>query len=690
MPRRLTLAAPLLLAASLCRAAAVGTQVAPIAQPGLPILPTVSLNLSPVLGQSLLPPAPGLSAAPLLTLSPSLSLPETRPVSLVAAPRMPAALPAAAVRPMPAAVSLFAIAADLGAMRNANAGDDSRRASAGARFDLGRPGRIAGEAVPAVQPLWKDPSRAARLGSSKVLQAVGLRKAAAYVAPPAPAGDPVVDAFVKELLVVLVRSGGDPTKAETELIDILARAHAAGQLEPVLQALVADPRVAAYLPPIPEAKRKEYAAQLAFMMGAELEGAGKIPGAKPFEPWDEMGKRHMGLVYGSAYAPRGPGAPSLFSEPGFVEEFEALTGASFSGGNRAIPLIDGPASFKVRFALMRKAKKSIHILSWAFYDDVTGSAAADLLIEKKRAGVDVKVMVDGKTSRAHGAKVLERMRAAGIEVVLFQDPARKYDGLHTKVLLVDGRFAVAGGMNFGDEYSHMGQGPKWRDTDMLYMGSALKDTARFARELWNAQVRLQGLKHGLIAESAMDPAKGTARLSFVAQDPAGEATILLAYLKAIAGASRVIRIENAYFITMPALRVALLDALQRGVRVDILTNSAESVDEPIVSAPILQSLPELIRAGAKVYLKKGDTLHSKFMTVDGVFAVLGSFNLHPRSVRYEKEMVLNILDARFVSDLDRTFKADTDRATAVTDPDGLKVPDSALTRLVRRYLFNQL
>ena len=155
-------------------------------------------------------------------------------------------------------------------------------------------------------------------------------------------------------------------------------------------------------------------------------------------------------------------------------------------------------------------------------------------------------------------------------------------------------------------------------------------------------------------------------------------------------ASTVINIENAYLITMPQLRAALLDALRRGVKVNILTNSAESIDEPIVTAPILASLPELIAAGAGVFLKRGSTLHSKFMTVDGLFSITGSFNLHPRSVRYEHELIVSVLDVRVAARLDRAFAADVAAALSVTDPGALAIPDSPLTRIVRRYLFNQL
>ncbi len=509
--------------------------------------------------------------------------------------------------------------------------------------------------------------------------------------PAVPAPDPLVEAFARELLTALIKSDGDSAKAESELIAVLARAHAAGQLGPALQALAIDPSVVPHLPPMPAEKRALFAAQFAFMIGAELEGAGKIPGAKPFESWEDMSRRQLALVAASEHPPRGPEAPSLFSEPGFTREYETLTGAAFTEGNSAKPLIDGPASFAVRFGLMRKAKRSIHIQSWAFYDDTTGNAAADLLIAKKSEGLDVKIMVDGKTVALHGAAVLARMAAAGIEVVFFNDASRKYDGLHTKILLVDGVDAIVGGMNFGDEYSHMGAGQKWRDTDMLYRGPVVAQTARFMAGLWNAQVEAQSLPHGrMSADVPAAPASGGARMSFLADGPEGEATIMLAYLKAISGASRVINIENAYVITTPALRTALLAALRRGVKVNILTNSAESVDEPIVTAPILASLPELIAAGAGVLLKRGSTLHSKFMTVDGLFSITGSFNLHPRSVRYEHELIVSVLDARVAARLDRAFAADVAAALPVTDPAALAIPDSPLTRIVRRYLFNQL
>ena len=549
-------------------------------------------------------------------------------------------------------------------------------------------------AAPLMSPVLAPPSMPA-LGALQGLAAspapaAYFDGARAVPAAATPASGLTLEAIVAELLQALARAQGDPAKIEEELIGVLAKAHMAGLLEPALKIAFNDPRVIPHLPPIPEGKRDLYAAQVAGMIGAELEGAGRIPGTKPFEPWDEMSRRQLEAVARSAFAPRGPAEASLFTEAGFVAEYEALTGAKFSAGNETRALIDGPASFAERFRLMRAATKSVFIQSWAFYDDATGAAAADLLIAKHREGVAVKVMVDGKTAALHGAATLARLKAAGVEVVLFQDAARRYDGLHTKVMVVDGEVAIAGGMNFGDEYSHMGGKPGWRDTDLLYRGPEVARTLAFMAELWNAQVAAQGLPYGRLDPAAAAAPVGGARLAFLADGPEGEATILLAHLKAIAGASRVINIENAYLIEMPQLRAALLGALARGVKVNILTNSAESVDEPIVSAPILASLPDLVAAGATVGLKQGTTLHSKFMTVDGIFSIVGSFNLHPRSVRYEHELIVSALDAGLAAELDAAFARDLAAARRVAEPSDIAVPDDPLSRVVRRYLYNQL
>jgi len=502
-----------------------------------------------------------------------------------------------------------------------------------------------------------------------------------------------VDRAARKLLLTLLRHQDDPLAAEAEVLKQLAQAHQAGMLEPLFVSVLKDPRIAPMLPQMPEGAGEVYAKRLAKIAGAELEGAGMIPGVDPVEKWKARGKRQMGLVNDSAFERRKAGESSLLLEEDFIIEMEALTGDRFTSGNRIRAMGDGARAYAERSRLISGARRNIDLMAWALYDDKAGQATADLLIAKRKKGVQVRVIVDGQTvaDAGHGRQVLARLEAAGVEVIRFHDSAREYDGLHAKMMIIDGRIAVAGGRNVGDPYLHADpDGHRWRDMDVVYEGPAVAQSLRLFARLFNEQVFAQGLGYEPMAAPRAAAASGAARAMVSYQRPGERSKVLLGMLKAISGASTRINIENAYFITFPAIRQALMEALERGVEVNILTNSAESVDEAIVIVPILESLPELIEAGAKVYLKQGDTLHAKFMTVDGVYSNVTSFNLHPRSDRYEHEMSVSALDAGLAAELDAEYAADILAARPILRGEDLIIPRSALTFIVSRYLFNQL
>jgi len=479
----------------------------------------------------------------------------------------------------------------------------------------------------------------------------------------------------------------DITLQEKMVISYFGKAYEAGQLEKTVIKVLDAPEIQHLLPPPVLANKGAAVRQLTAYIGAELETAGVVPGVSGAESWVDMSARHLKLALASAYRSRKPGETSLFSELGFVNEFAVLTGAPFTRGNEVRFLVDGPASFSERERLIKNAKKSIHILTWALYDDETGKWTIEQLTAKKRENpaIDIKIMVDGKTSGLHGKNTIATLSQTGIEVVRFQDDSRQYDGLHCKSMVVDGEAAIAGGMNFGNVYSHMGIGQKWRDTDVLVTGPAVAQFSDLFADLWNKQAGAKRMPRAARSANA-----GNSMVSVIAQTPGKESYVMLGILKAISGASTRINIENAYVIMMPALKMALMDALSRGVQVNILTNSATSVDEPVVSVPILKSLPDLLKAGAGIYLKNGDTLHSKFLTVDGVFCQVGSFNMHPRSIRYEKEMAVNIVDPQMAAELEAIFNTDVSRARKITTPEQLNIPASTQSDLIQRYFFNQL
>jgi len=501
---------------------------------------------------------------------------------------------------------------------------------------------------------------------------------------PAPQMPPMDSAQMAQQLEAFVGKILSDPQAEAEMIQMLAALNQAGQLEPVLHMVSLKAIEAGSLPPMPEQKRKEMVTQLAGMIDAEFRSHGMALDAENqvFQSWEAMAGDHLAQIAMTKIPPRGPGELSCFTEQAFLKELEALQGAPFRQGNRITPLIDGPASFAERDRLIDSATTSIHMMTWAFYDDETGWETARKLVAKHQEGVEVEVVVDGQVAERMGhGETLKFMEEHGIKVVRWKDPERPYDGQHRKALIVDGTSAVVGGLNAGNVYSHKGpkEGQKWRDTDVLLEGPAVADCERLFASVC-----------GRDADPRAPEPVDSARSSIVNHVPGDDAHIMLATMKAIQGASESIDIENAYFIETPGIKKVLMDALARGVRVRILTNSAQSVDEQIVTAPILRSLPELVAAGAEVYLKQGDTLHSKFMVIDGMYSSVGSYNLHPRSERYEGEMTVNTLDTRTAAFLTQAFENDIDRAKQVMSPDEIKVPENILTLIVSRYFFNQV
>ncbi|MDD2805444.1 MAG: phosphatidylserine/phosphatidylglycerophosphate/cardiolipin synthase family protein [Elusimicrobiales bacterium] len=496
--------------------------------------------------------------------------------------------------------------------------------------------------------------------------------------------DKLVAAFKERMVKQITSNWNHPSRVDDAIVAQLALAHKEGVLEPVVVGVLSDPRLARFFPAGAKMKPEEAARVLSMYIGAELESTGQVPGVQAVEGWDELTARHLGLTR--------PGAP-VSDTRAFLAGLGAVQQTPFSSGNRIVPLINGPASFSKRAELIRSAKKSVYLTTWAFYDDETGHHTADLLISKKNEGLDVRLMIDKDTAGLYDKGILAKIAAAGIPVLRYQPAAKNYYEFHSKILIVDGKYAVLGGMNIGNEYSHMAGVEKWRDTDVLVQGPALKDAMKFFAGAWNAQAAGDGLALRADAAAYDGAAAGGADAAIVVNAPGKEPYILLSMLRAVYAARTRINIENAIIVLPPAMKQALLDARARGVEVNILSNSLETIGDKMMSAMILGSFPELVQAGANVYLKEGGLhhrLHSKFMTVDGAYGVIGSYNLQPRSQRYVMEIAVNFSDRQAVADLDAAFRNDIAAAKHARKVKDLGIPYMPIKGLVHKFMFNQL
>ena len=444
-------------------------------------------------------------------------------------------------------------------------------------------------------------------------------------------------------------------------------------------------------------------------------------GVNRYPEWDELNNRLYEEGTAAALAVSGT------RNEGFMDGMEKLVDERFSQGNGVQPLINGPASFEQRYALIEAAKDSIYIATWKLYGDDTGIKMVDSLLAKRvqSPNLDIRVMVDGNVA-IRDPKSLDQLRRlvdANIPVAFHHYDERPFDGFHYKVTVIDGAtshpIAISGGMNIGNEYSHGYGTPiadhpdrrKWRDTDVRIEGpNARADYLGFVR-LWNDQASrsnsIEPFGQKLLSISLRSDLPevsdfGAAKVLTTVDEPEPRSRqkVTLAMVYAIQAAEQSIDIENAYFMDVPAIRYSLVDAMKRGVTVRILTNSIGSVDEKAVAVPILKGLYKLIRdAGAagvqlercQLYARKklrpelvnADTLHSKFMVVDREFCQVASFNIHARSLRLEVESAHNIVDGELGEALSAQFTRDLEDARQYRNADEIEFPTDLVSRFLR-------
>jgi cardiolipin synthase len=481
----------------------------------------------------------------------------------------------------------------------------------------------------------------------------------------------------------------DRAAAESEVIQILADLRDANQLRPVLAKVVHEARKKPGFPQIP-GDDSAVADQLFMMIDAELYSRGFSPlGARAkFKPWAKLAAEQALAVERSG--------TSTIGSSQFFSQFAKLVGMSAQDGTKVRLLNEAKDALSERVRMVNGAKKSIWLMTWAMYGDNVGNEFADLLIKKFKEGVDVRLIVDGQTARRVGYREsIAKLKEAGVPVVEWTSKANPYFGQHRKFMVIDHETgvgeAIAGGRNLGDDYLHTGTKPnsaKWRDTDVLYQGPPVEMNARRFQTLWNesgashipdARVRVRQIPSGTTVMGIIDHVPNAE----------GHDPIYLGLLKSIESATKSIDIANAYVILTPAMESAIIRARARGVRVRVFTNSATSIDEPIITAPILKSLAALMPSGVEVYLKKGDTLHSKFAVFDGDLSWVMSYNLHPRSLRYEGETANVIFDRKFSGEVLADFEKDLAIATPIQTVKDLGIPPPGVGDLVSFYFFNQ-
>ena len=383
---------------------------------------------------------------------------------------------------------------------------------------------------------------------------------------------------------------------------------------------------------------------------------------------------------------RSRGTPTDLFERHLALE-EEIVGSPLTTGNQVLLLQDGPATYKAMFAAIALAKDHINMETYILEDDDVGRQFAQALMDKQRQGVQVNIIRDSVGTFGTPAAFFQALAATGIKLLEFNPinplQSRKEWALnqrdHRKLLIVDGSTAFLGGINISSVYSggSFGSGVRarpaaraaqpadqlaWRDTDLQLRGPVVADFQKLFIATWEKQ------KGEPLAAKNYFPkleAAGPHVVRAIGSAPDEPYSLIYAtLLSAINSAETSVRLTNAYFAPDPQLLTALKSAAQRGVDVSLILPS--QTDSWLIFHAGRNYYDQLLRAGVKIFQRRGVILHSKTALIDGVWATVGSTNLDWRSFLHNQELNAVVLGPDFGRQVQAMFDKDLALSDQIT------------------------
>ena len=349
---------------------------------------------------------------------------------------------------------------------------------------------------------------------------------------------------------------------------------------------------------------------------------------------------------------------------------ESVTESPLTKGNKVTLLLDGPATYAAMFEAIRSAKNHINLETFILEDDEIGKKFTDLLLRKQAEGVQVNIIYDSMGSFTTSESFFKHLRDGGIHVVEF-NPVSPLKGHlkwlminpdHRKILIIDGKVAISGGVNISKVYSGRlskrkkvkGVPLPWRDTDVQIEGPAVAEFQKLFLDTWSKQEGPKLSKPNYYPKMKED---GNALVRVLGSAPGSDNRItFIAYVAAITFAEHSIHLTNAYFVPDKQILKAFTDAARRGVDVKIILPA--TTDSQLVLNAARHNYSELLKAGVKIYERRNVVLHAKTAVIDGVWSTVGSTNLDSLSLLSDDEVNAVVLSREFAVEMEHTFTDD--------------------------------
>jgi cardiolipin synthase A/B len=360
----------------------------------------------------------------------------------------------------------------------------------------------------------------------------------------------------------------------------------------------------------------------------------------------------------------------------FLLALAGVINAPLHRGGTAKLLNNGDEFFPAMLETIGKAEESVNFTTYIWQDGKTSEQFFEALIERAKAGVQVRVLVDGIGGLRVPRDRIHALEAAGGTWKFFNFPrfgrlTRLHKRSHRRALVVDGRIGFTGGAAVMDKWVGSARTTdEWRDCMVEVRGRLALSLQSAFTQLWahstgemlSGDVFYPLDAHG--AESDGDGEHIRRHLNVISSPSAEAHPMRHVFWFSIRSAVNRIYITNPYFVPDNLLAAVLKERARSGVDVRVLLPN-EHIDVKLIRWASQGYYEELLEAGVRIFEYQPTMIHQKLLVADGVWSLVGSVNMDVRSKELNQENALGILDRGFAAEIEETFFRDLENAVEI-------------------------
>ncbi|WP_395047692.1 phosphatidylserine/phosphatidylglycerophosphate/cardiolipin synthase family protein [Flavobacterium sp.] len=322
----------------------------------------------------------------------------------------------------------------------------------------------------------------------------------------------------------------------------------------------------------------------------------------------------------------------------------------------------GKQYFDLLINLINQASESIYIQTYIFDNDQTGKSIVNALKIAANKKVKIYLLVDGYASKNLSEIFIRNLKKEKIHFRFFKPFFKNnnfYFGrrLHHKMIVVDAKYAVVGGMNIADRYNDLPEISAWLDYAVFIEGPIAKELCLLSWETWNGFKDKETLNPCEEKNSIFEFKENEISSCRIRRNDwvKTKNEISTTYKELFKNADKQITIICSYFLPGSKVRKLLRYAIAKGVNVRLIL--ASQSDVKIAKSAERWMYDWLLRQNIEIYEYQPTVLHAKMCVVDESFVTIGSYNINNISAYASIELNIDIKDANFAKEITQTLNA---------------------------------